>query len=55
MNENEIGRITVDGAVEVHRTLGGPGLLEVVNEDCGEGSPASRHRRSVPTGAWTAI
>src|SRR5438105_14775192 len=28
MNENEIARIVVDAAIEVHRTLGGPGLLE---------------------------
>ncbi|MDD5261776.1 MAG: GxxExxY protein [Methylacidiphilales bacterium] len=33
MTENEIGTIIVDCAVEVHRTLGGPGLLEVVYEE----------------------
>jgi GxxExxY protein len=33
MTENEIARIIVDSAVEVHRTLGGPGLLEAVYEE----------------------
>lgn len=33
MGENEISRIVVDSAVEVHRTLGGPGLLESVYEE----------------------
>lgn len=33
MNENEISRHTVASAVEVHRTLGGPGLLESVYEE----------------------
>ena len=32
MNENEISKIIVDAAIEVHRTLGGPGLLESVYE-----------------------
>ena len=31
MNENEIGRIVVDCAVQLHRELG-PGLLEIVYE-----------------------
>ena len=30
MTENEIAKIIVDAAIEVHRTLGGPGLLEAV-------------------------
>lgn len=30
MNENEIAKIIVDSAIEVHRTLGGAGLLETV-------------------------
>jgi hypothetical protein len=30
MTENEISRIIVDAAIEVHRELGGPGLLEDV-------------------------
>jgi len=34
MNENEISKIIVDCAIEVHRTLGGPGLLESVYEEC---------------------
>ena len=33
MNENEISRYVVNCAVEVHRTLGGPGLLESVYEE----------------------
>ena len=33
MNENEISKIVVDAAIEVHRTLGGPGLLEAVYEE----------------------
>ena len=33
MDENEISKIVVDAAIEVHRTLGGPGLLESVYED----------------------
>jgi GxxExxY protein len=31
--ENAISRIIVDAAIEVHRTLGGPGLLESVYEE----------------------
>ena len=33
MTENELSKIIVDCAVEVHRTLGGPGLLESVYEE----------------------
>ena len=33
VSENEIARVTVDAAVEVHRTLGGPGLLEKLYEE----------------------
>jgi GxxExxY protein len=33
MNENELSRFIVDAAIEVHRTLGGPGLLESVYEE----------------------
>ena len=33
MIENEISRILVDSAIEVHRVLGGPGLLESVYEE----------------------
>lgn len=31
--ENEIARMIVEAAIEVHRTLGGPGLLESVYEE----------------------
>jgi len=33
MHENEISKIILDAAIEVHRTLGGPGLLEGVYEE----------------------
>ena len=33
MNENQISRVIVNAAIEVHRTLGGPGLLESVYEE----------------------
>ncbi len=33
MHENEISKVIVDAAIEVHRTLGGPGLLENVYEE----------------------
>ncbi len=33
MNEDEIGRIVVDSALEVHKALG-PGLLESTYESC---------------------
>jgi GxxExxY protein len=33
MTENDISKIIVDCAIEVHRTLGGPGLLESVYEE----------------------
>jgi len=33
VHENQISRIILDAAIEVHRTLGGPGLLESVYEE----------------------
>jgi GxxExxY protein len=33
MHENEISKIILDSAIEVHRTLGGPGLLENVYDE----------------------
>lgn len=33
MTENDISRHIVNSAIEVHRTLGGPGLLESVYEE----------------------
>lgn len=33
MTENDISRHVVESAIEVHRTLGGPGLLEAVYEE----------------------
>ncbi len=33
MHENEISSIIVDAAIEVHRELGGPGLLEDLYEE----------------------
>jgi hypothetical protein len=31
--ENQISQVILDAAIEVHRTLGGPGLLESVYEE----------------------
>src|SRR4051794_16984556 len=33
MTENAISKVIVDAAIEVHRALGGPGLLEAVYEE----------------------
>jgi len=33
LDENEISQIVLDAAIEVHRELGGPGLLESVYEE----------------------
>jgi GxxExxY protein len=33
MSENEISKILVDSAIEVHRELGGPGLIEALYEE----------------------
>jgi GxxExxY protein len=33
MNENEISKVIVDSAIEVHRELGGPGLIECAYEE----------------------
>jgi len=33
MDENEISRVVVEAAIEVHRELGGPGLLESAYEE----------------------
>ena len=33
MTENEISKIIVDCAIEVHRELGGPGLIESIYEE----------------------
>jgi GxxExxY protein len=33
MTENEISKIILNAAIEAHRTLGGPGLLESVYEE----------------------
>ncbi len=33
MTENDISKVIVDAAIEVHRTLGGPGLIESVYEE----------------------
>lgn len=33
MDENSLSSIIVDAAIEVHRTLGGPGLLEGIYEE----------------------
>ena len=33
MTENEVGTVIVEAALEVHRVLGGPGLLESIYEE----------------------
>ncbi len=33
MDENEISKVIVDAALDVHKTLGGPGLLESVYQE----------------------
>src|SRR5688572_11962345 len=33
MSENELSKLIVDAAIEVHRSLGGPGLLEDMYEE----------------------
>lgn len=33
MNENDISHVIYECAIEAHRTLGGPGLLEVIYEE----------------------
>jgi len=33
MKENELSKIILDAAIEVHRELGGPGLLEDIYEE----------------------
>src|SRR5262245_6471713 len=33
MDENQISQIVIDAAIEAHRTLGGPGLLESIYRD----------------------
>lgn len=33
MTENDISKVIVDAAIEVHRSMGGPGLLEDVYEE----------------------
>ena len=33
VKENEISQVVLDASIEVHRTLGGPGLLEHVYEE----------------------
>ncbi len=33
MTENEISKVIVDASIEVHRELGGPGLIESVYEE----------------------
>ncbi len=33
LDENEISKVVIDSAIEVHRELGGPGLLEAIYEE----------------------
>ena len=34
MNENELSHLIIGAAIDVHRELGGPGLLEEIYEEC---------------------
>lgn len=45
MNENELSHIIIGTAIEVHRELGGPGLLESHYEEC---LVAELESRSIP-------
>jgi len=36
VTKNEISKVIVDGAIEVHREMGGPGLLEDIYEEAME-------------------
>jgi hypothetical protein len=42
MDENALSRVILDAAVEVHRTLGGPGLLESIYQEPVSGNPEQR-------------
>jgi len=53
MNQNDISKIILNAAIEVHRTLGGPGLLESVYEEAlawelGQAGLAVRRQLEVP-------
>ncbi len=53
VHENEISKVVLDAAIEVHRTLGGPGLLEGVYEEAlawelGRRGLAVERQKSVP-------
>ena len=43
LRENELSKIVVDCAIEVHRTLGGPGLLESIYEEALAWEITQRH------------
>jgi len=50
MDENDISKIILDCAIEVHRVLGGPGLLESVYEEalvCEVASRGLKHKRQI--------
>ena len=53
MDENELSQVIVESAIEVHRTLGGPGLLESIYREAlaleiqGRGAVVE-HEKSVP-------
>lgn len=53
MNENEVARKIVGAAIEVHRCLGGPGLLESVYEEapaweCAQVGLSVERQKSLP-------
>lgn len=54
-NEEDVSAVIVDAAIEVHRTLGGPGLLESVYEEALAYELQLRGltvRRQVPVPLW---
>ena len=54
MNENAIGALVVDGAVEPHRDLG-PGLLGTVGEVTFGEASVQTQSRGLSTGIWIRI
>jgi hypothetical protein len=54
VNENEISKVIVESAIEVHRELGGPGLIERTEVGLGD-----QFRRAIckewdsPSGKWS--
>jgi GxxExxY protein len=54
MSENEISKVIVESAIEVHRELGGPGLIESVYEEAMV-EELQRHGMTVERQLWVPI